>query len=258
MLPASFLALTASFIAPIGAAPSPSCNAPADATGYAAQKLPYLYNDFCEKLSTAGFGTKQKFYDSPVILAMNFNVASAKDCSLAGCLMSFKSLVDGCDRDDKSIWGTGSLTNSCGVFSFEVRPPSAAGALGVPGATITAATMKTYDIARLTASSSPTSSPSRNASSPSSYPAFTNSSLLTRTSETQLPTTWVASAYLFANPTSRNSSTSIVNATSARSPTASATKPVVGPSTLGTSGAEMIRVGGLSLIVVATVFGFFL
>lgn len=95
MLPSSLLALTASFIVPIIAASTPSCIASSDSTGYAAQKLPYLYNDFCEELSTANFGTKQKLYDSPVI-ALSFSVASAGDCTLANCLTSFKSLVDGC------------------------------------------------------------------------------------------------------------------------------------------------------------------
>ncbi|PBP18639.1 hypothetical protein BUE80_DR010531 [Diplocarpon rosae] len=257
MLPTSLLALTASFIAPVIAASSPSCVASSDSTGYASQKLLYLYNDFCDELSAASFGTKQKLYDSPVILAMNFNVASARDCSLASCLISFKSLVDRCQKDDKSIWGTGSITDSCGVFSFDVWPPSAAASLGVPGATLTVATMTTYDIARLTATSSSSSSSTSSSTVPlPSYPASTNeTSSSTTTSQTPFAKTWVASTYLFANSTS---STRFVNATSTGSPIASATKPVGGPSTLGTSGAEMIRVGGLSLVVVATIFGFFL
>lgn len=91
MLPTSLLALTASFIAPILAAPS--CTTTSN--GYAAQKMVYLFNDFCEQLTESNFATKQKYYDMPVV-ALGFTAGSVGDCSLKECLTSFGSLVDTC------------------------------------------------------------------------------------------------------------------------------------------------------------------
>ncbi|KAH7330213.1 hypothetical protein BKA65DRAFT_554204 [Rhexocercosporidium sp. MPI-PUGE-AT-0058] len=254
MLPTSLLALTASFIAPILAAPSctPSSN------GYAAQKMIYLFNDFCEGLTESNFATKQKYYDMPVV-ALSFTPAAVGDCSLKECLTSFGSLVDACDKDDKSIWGTGNVASSCGTYSFEIKDISVTKSLGAPDATITAATIKTYDVATLTSSSSSTSTSS---SSPSSYKAST-------TSEAQLESTYAPSTQMYLNATtstaSSNSSTAYQSATLTVSPSSSlvaasttATKPEVGTATLGTSGASVLRVSGLSLVLVAGVFGVFL
>ncbi|KAG4435033.1 hypothetical protein IFR05_009489 [Cadophora sp. M221] len=253
MLPTSLLALTASFIAPILAAPS--CTS--SSNGYAAQKMVYLFNDFCEGLTESNFAAKQKYYDMPVV-ALSFTPATVGDCSLKECLTSFGSLVDTCDKDDKSIWGTGNVASSCGTYSFEIKDTSVTTSLGAPDATITAATMKTYDVATLTSSSSTSTS-----SSPSSYVAST-------TSEAQLESTYAPSTHLYLNATtstaSSNSSTEYQSATLTVASSTSLivaasttpTKPEVGTATLGTSGASVLRVSGLSLVVVAGVFGLFL
>ncbi|KAI9050910.1 hypothetical protein LZ554_005023 [Drepanopeziza brunnea f. sp. 'monogermtubi'] len=276
MLPTSLLMLTASLVTPIIAATAPSCDAGPDATGYAAQKLPYLYNNFCKELSTANFGTREKLYDSPVI-ALGFSAGSVGECSLASCLVGFKTLVDGCDRDDKSIWGSGSFESSCGYFSFSVWAPEAAASLGKPRGTITAATMKTYDISSLLASTStslqastsssattPTSSSSRSSSRSSSIPSPTSTSSSARmtSSSTQLPTTTTHATLTgtYANSTS-TSGLAAYNSTA----TATSTSTYIGAVGTGsqipnvaTSGAGMTRVGGLSLVAVACMFGAFL
>lgn len=255
MLPTSLLALTASFIAPILAAPS--CTSTSN--GYAAQKMVYLFNDFCEKLTESNFGTKQKYYDMPVV-ALGFTAGAVGDCSLKECLTSFGSLVDTCEKDDKSIFGTGNLATSCGTYSFEVQDTSVTTSLGAPDATITAATMKTYDVATLTSSSSSSSSTSP---SPTSYQAST-------TSEAQLESTYAPSTHVYLNATTNsdiasNSSTGYSSATLTAASSSNlvaasttATKPEVGTATLGTSGANVMRVSGLSLVIVAGVFGVFL
>lgn len=91
MLPTSLLALTASFIAPILAVPS--CTS--SSNGYAAQKMIYLFNNFCEGLTESNFGSKQKYYDMPVV-ALSFTAGNVADCSLKECLTSFGELVDSC------------------------------------------------------------------------------------------------------------------------------------------------------------------
>ncbi|KAG4425737.1 hypothetical protein IFR04_001199 [Cadophora malorum] len=256
MLPTSLLALTASFIAPILAAPS--CTTTSN--GYAAQKMVYLFNDFCEQLTESNFATKQKYYDMPVV-ALGFTAGSVGDCSLKECLTSFGSLVDTCEKDDQSIFGTGNVATSCGTYSFEIQDTSVTTSLGAPDATITAATMKTYDVATLTSSSS--SSSSTSSSSPSSYKAST-------TSEAQLESTYAPSTHVYFNATTSsrvasNSSTGYSSATLTAASSASlvsasttATKPEVGTATLGTSGANVMQVSGLSLAIVAGVFGLFL
>ncbi|KAH9212657.1 hypothetical protein DL95DRAFT_411058 [Leptodontidium sp. 2 PMI_412] len=255
MLPTSLLALTASFIAPILAAPS--CTS--SSNGYAAQKMVYLFNDFCEGLTESNFAAKQKYYDMPVV-ALSFTPAAVGDCSLKECLTSFGSLVDTCEKADKSIWGTGNVASSCGTYSFEIKDTSVTTSLGAPDATITAATMKTYDVATLTSSSS--SSTSTSSSSPSSYVAST-------TSEAQLESTYAPSTHLYPNATTSTASNSSTEYQSATLTVVSSTglivaasttptKPEVGTATLGTSGASVLRVSGLSLVLVAGVFGVFL
>lgn len=295
MLPTSLLALTASFIAPILAAPS--CTS--SSNGYAAQKMVYLFNDFCEGLTESNFAAKQKYYDMPVV-ALSFTPAAVGDCSLKECLTSFGSLVDTCksppcphtnainrnhakfrrekqftrrkgkerltntyspgEKPDKSIWGTGNVASSCGTYSFEIKDTSVTTSLGAPDATITAATMKTYDVATLTSSSS--SSTSTSSSSPSSYVAST-------TSEAQLESTYAPSTHLYRNATTSTASNSSTEYQSATLTVVSSTglivaasttptKPEVGTATLGTSGASVLRVSGLSLVLVAGVFGVFL
>ncbi|KAK0115319.1 hypothetical protein ONS96_013778 [Cadophora gregata f. sp. sojae] len=254
MLPTTLLALTASFIAPILAAPSctPTSN------GYAAQKMVYLFNDFCEKLTQSNFGTRQKYYDMPVV-ALGFTAGSVGDCSLKDCLTSFGLLVDTCQKPDKSIFGTGNVASSCGTYSFEVQDTSVTTSLGAPDATIIAATIKTYNVATLTSSSASSTS----SSSPSSYQAST-------TSEAQLESTYAPSTHVYFNATTSsevasNSSTEYSSATltapsssNLAAASSTATKPEVGTATLGTSGANVMRVSGLSLVVVAGVFGVFL
>ncbi|EKD15766.1 uncharacterized protein L3040_003125 [Drepanopeziza brunnea f. sp. 'multigermtubi'] len=286
MLPTSLLMLTASLVTPIIAATAPSCVAGPDATGYAAQKLPYLYNNLCKELSTANFGTREKLYDAPVI-ALSFSARSVGECSLASCLIGFKTLVDGCDRDDKSIWGSGSFESSCGVFSFSVWAPEATASLGKPRATLTAATMKTYDIASLLASTStsrqastsssrskPTSSASRSSSRPSSTPSPTSTSSSARmTSYSAQPPTTTTHATLTSTYAKSNSTSGLAGYNSTASATSTyigvmgtgsqtvpGTKPDVGDGTanVAKSGAGMIRVSGLSLVAVASVFGVFL
>ncbi|KAL2067324.1 hypothetical protein VTL71DRAFT_1748 [Oculimacula yallundae] len=249
----SILALTASLVAPILAAPS--CTA--SSNGYAAQKMVYLFNDFCAGLTESKFAPKEKYYDTPVV-ALTFKPATVGDCSLKECLTSFGSLVDSCDKDDKSIWGTGNIVSSCGTYSFEVKDVTVTASLGAPDKTITAATIVTYNVATLTSSSSSSSSSS---SAPSSYQAST-------TSEAQLQSTYAPSTHIYLNATtstaSSNSSTAYQSATLSITPSKSLlasstpTKPVVGSTTLGTSDASVLRVSGLSLVVVASVFGVFL
>lgn len=293
MLPTSLLVLTTSVFAPLIAATTPSCTT--GATGYASQKLPYLATNFCSELSTANFGNKQKYYDAPTVMSMSFTVASAAECSLATCLTSFQSLVDSCKcstvakmrmnytntksggKEDKSIWGTGSVDCSCGTFAFSVYAPSATGTLGNPDATITVATMKTYDIASLTAStstststsststsSSSTSTSTSSTPSPSSYPATTTSSSST-TSSTYAPTT-----YTYANLTSSttysyvastgypSSGTLLTSTTGTGSPIISATYTPSAAPTPNSSDAGMLRAGGLGLVVLASFFSVFL
>ncbi|CZT48244.1 uncharacterized protein RSE6_08914 [Rhynchosporium secalis] len=257
----SILVLTASLVASILAAPSctPSSNE------YSAQKMVYLFNEFCTELNQSNFATKQKYYDNNPVIALNFALAAIGDCSLKECLISFGSLVSTCDKDDKSISGAGNFATSCGTYSFEVKDASITSSLGTPEATITAKTIQTYDIATLTSSpsssSSSSSSPLSSSSTPSSYQAST-------TSEAQLESTYAPSTNLYLNATtstafSPNSSTEYQSATLSVTPStslpasATPTKPVVGDKILG-SDASVLRVGGLSLVVVAGLFGVFL
>ncbi|CZT01668.1 uncharacterized protein RAG0_09187 [Rhynchosporium agropyri] len=255
----SILVLTASLVASILAAPSctPSSNE------YSAQKMVYLFNEFCTELNQSNFATKQKYYDNNPVIALNFALAAIGDCSLKECLISFGSLVSTCDKDDKSISGAGNFATSCGTYSFEVKDASIMSSLGTPEATITAKTIQTYDIATLTSSPSSSSSSSSlsSSSTPSSYQAST-------TSEAQLESTYAPSTNLYLNATtstafSPNSSTEYQSATLSITPStslpasATPTKPVVGDKILG-SDASVLRVGGLSLVVVAGLFGVFL
>lgn len=256
MLPTSLLVLTASLAAPMmAAAAPPSCAAAADATGYAAQKLPYLYNDFCSQLTAAQFGSKEKLYDSPII-KLAFRADSPGDCSLATCLVNFKSLVESCksrprprtreqhrspalppppgDRDDdQSLWGSGSIAARCGTFSFEVWAPDARPAVGTPRATLQAATMKTYDVATMTATTSARPHATYVAAGPSGAPSSRP--------------TGAANATLLSPPSSGYGYG-----------TGGRIAPASTPAPQGTSGGSALRVGGLGLVAVACVFAVFL
>jgi hypothetical protein len=95
MLPASLLALTASFILPlIAAASTPVCIPSAE--GYQLDTLDTLYQSFCSDLSKSGFSASQELYGVPVISLRFVPTPGVDKCDQANCLSTFGTLAQSC------------------------------------------------------------------------------------------------------------------------------------------------------------------
>ncbi|PMD48367.1 hypothetical protein L207DRAFT_627106 [Hyaloscypha variabilis F] len=119
MLPASLLALTASFILPlIAAASTPVCIPSAE--GYQLDTLDTLYQSFCSDLSKSGFSASQELYGVPVISLRFVPTPGVDKCDQANCLSTFGTLAQSCSMNNYSVSGIGSLDAGCGTYNFTV------------------------------------------------------------------------------------------------------------------------------------------
>ncbi|CZR60927.1 uncharacterized protein PAC_10823 [Phialocephala subalpina] len=266
MLPRALLFLAGSLLMEgVAAASAPTCVSSAE--GYPVGQVNYLFNAFCNQLASNNFATEQQIYGLPVI-SFDFAAASSSStCDKTNCLASFQTLITSCQLPNATIWGTGSLDAGCGTYNFTIwntalNPIT----LGAATTTLQGATMTTAPI--ITTTSSPVSS--------------TTSALVTSTTSTSATLsessieTSLSQFYAYSNETSTASSSgsasstvvsttvdgSVVATTIPVSKTtattrASGTKPVVGSTALGTSGADILRASGFSLVAVACMFSWY-
>ncbi|KUJ20363.1 uncharacterized protein LY89DRAFT_441818 [Mollisia scopiformis] len=256
MLPPTLQILAVGLLAQFAAATAtPTCVSSSE--GYQVGQVDYLFNAFCNQLSGDGFTTQQQIYGMPVI-SFDFTSASSSDtCNLDNCLASYQSLVQSCQLPNSTIWGTGSLDSGCGTYNFTIwNTAENPVTLGTPTTTIQGSTLTTAPLITLT-SSSTTSTTSVSLTSSLSSPTSSSASVIA--SSTSL------AAIFYSNGTSTASgaasgSGAIVSTGSvtAVATAASTTKPAVGNTALGTSGADILRASGYSLMVVACVFGLWL
>src|SRR6187402_25875 len=101
MLPSSLLALTASLLVSLTTASSPVC-VPSE-NGYQAEKLTFLYNDFCNQLVSSNFGSQVKLYDLPIVSLSFTSANTASPCDLNNCLQSYTTLADACKSRNRSF-----------------------------------------------------------------------------------------------------------------------------------------------------------
>ncbi|KAE8453784.1 hypothetical protein EG329_009296 [Mollisiaceae sp. DMI_Dod_QoI] len=259
MLSPTFFVLAASLLAELAtSASTPTCISSAE--GYPVGQVDYLFNNFCSQLASNNFATQQQIYGLPVI-SFDFIAASSSDpCNLDNCLASYQTLVTSCKLPNSTIWGTGSLDAGCGVYNYTIwntaiNPVT----LGAPTTTLQGATMTTAPIITATSWSTTTSSStSLSVSSATSTSTSTSTSCTATVTESPIPQLPIYSnGTSYASVSSFASGSGSVISRTVGATQASTTKPLVGSTSLATSGADVLRVSGFSLVAVACMFGWY-